>query len=221
MRRPGASRAARGRPGRRRAGLLAAAVLGALGGCRDWRDRVDPARASAEPVQEALQGAGPIELLKNGHRIRLLPRATYQITGYAVEKSTLLLDEWDFVTPMDLALVWGPVADPAVLKRLSFHLSRRYVSYRWDGAAPLAPGVMQSHIANHHLIPANEEVERALGTIRVGDAVTLSGRLVDLEVRDAAGRERHRSRTSLTRADVGSGACEQIWVEAVAVDRPD
>ncbi len=200
---------------------LGALALAGLPGCRDWKKKVDPARARGEPVQEALNGAPPIEYEKKGYRVRLVPRATYQVTGYAVEKSTQLLDEWDFVTPMDLALAWGAVATPEALSRLDFHLSRRYVSYRWHGQAPLGPGVLASHIANHHLIPSSEEVERALGEIRVGDVVSLAGKLVDLEVRDRQGRVRFSNRTSLTRTDVGSGACEQIWVEAVAVDRPD
>ena len=95
------------------------------------------------------------------------------------------------------------------------------MSYRWQGAPPLAPGLLASHVANHHLIPASEEVERALAEVRVGDVVSLAGTLVDLEIRDQEGRVRFRNRTSLTRTDVGSGACEQMWVEAVAADRPE
>ena len=207
----------------RLAHALALCALAAAGpaGCRDWKEKVDPGRARGEPVQEELRGAPPIEYQRKGFRVRLTPRATYQVTGYAVEKSTVLLDEWDFVTPMDLALAWGPVASPEVLSRLDFHLSRRYVSWRWQGQAPLGPGVLASHIANHHLIPSSEEVEAAVKDVRVGDVVSLSGKLVDLEVRDEGGRVRFQNRTSLTRHDAGSGACEQIWVEAVVVDRPE
>jgi hypothetical protein len=203
-----------------RAGALCAAAL-LLGGCRDWRSRVEPGRAAAEPAQEALDGAPPIDLEVKGWRVRLQPRATYRITGYAVETSRQLLDEWDFVVPMDVALVWGPVADPGVLAHLKFHLSRRYVSWWYDGALPAATQVaLPTHIANNHLIPASDEVASELSRIRTGDLVTLRGRLVDLEIRDAEGRERWRARTSLTRDDVGSGACEQIWVESAEVDRP-
>jgi hypothetical protein len=206
----------------RGAGLALCAMAAAvLAGCHDWKKKVDPARVRDEPVQEELRGARPIEYEAKGYHVRLVPRATYQVTGYAVEKSTELLDEWDFVTPMDLALAWGPVASPEVLARLDFHLSRRYVSYRWQGPAPLGTGMLASHIANNHLIPSSEEVGRALGDVRVGDLVSLAGKLVDLEIRDQQGRVRFSNRTSLTRTDVGSGACEQIWVEAVAVDRPE
>jgi len=198
-----------------RRGASLALVLVALLACRDWRAHVERSRASAEPEQAPLAAADPIEYQKKGFAIRLAPRASYRITGYAVDTSTKLLDEWDFVVPMDVALVWGPVADPSVLARLSFHLSERYVSWRWEGAPPLPERVLVSHIANNHLIPATEEVEREMKRIRTGELVTLEGKLVDLEIRDGRGAVRRLARTSLTRDDVGSGACEQIWVESV------
>lgn len=206
---------------RRRQRLLPLLLL-VPAGCRDWRAHVDAARAAREPEQVELAGAPPIEFEARHHRVRLAPRATYRITGYAAETSRQLLDQWDFVMPMDLALVWGPVADPAVLAHLKFHLSGRYVSYWYDAATPVgAVGRLPSHIANNHLIPAGEEIAESLARIRVGDLVTLRGQLVDVEVDDPAGRVVFRSRTSLRRDDVGSGACENVWVESVEVERPD
>jgi hypothetical protein len=199
-----------------------ALLLLAAAGCRDWRRRVDPARARSEPEQVAVAGLPAIELEAKGHRILLRRRAAYRITGYAVETSRQLLDEWDFAVPMDLALVWGPVADPAVLAHMKFHLSRRYVSWWADAGTPVAVvSQIARHVANHHLIPADEAVARDLDAVRVGDLVTLRGALVDLEIRDPAGKVVHRAATSLSRDDVGSGACEQLWVEAVEVERPD
>jgi len=189
--------------------------------CRDWREHVDPARAALEPEQVALADAALIEFEARGYHIGLSPRATYRITGYAAETSRELLDRWDFVMPMDLALVWGPLADPEVLRHFKFHLSERYVSYWYDATTPPAVvGQIPSHVANNHLIPSDEEVARALKTIRVGDLVTLVGKLVDVEIRDGGGATVLRARTSLSRDDVGSGACEQIWVESVEVERP-
>ena len=200
---------------------LAALLLVLVAGCRDWRSRVDPALAAAEPEQVLLSDEQAIELEAKGHRVTLTPRATYRITGYAVDTSRSLLDEWDFVLPMDLALVWGPVADPEVLRHMKFHLSGRYVSWWHDGEAR-GPGqaAIQSHLANHHLVPASDDVAREMKRIRTGDRVTLRGKLVDVLIQDRSGRTAFQSRTSLSRDDIGSGACEQMWVEAVEVDRP-
>ena len=49
------------RRGRAGALCLGAALAAGAAGCRDWKAGVDPARARAEPVQEALEGARPIE----------------------------------------------------------------------------------------------------------------------------------------------------------------
>jgi hypothetical protein len=201
--------------------LASAALLLLAAGCRDWRSRVDPALAAAEPEQVTLSGEAPIEFEARGHRVILTPRAAYRITGYAVDTSRTLLDEWDFVLPMDVALAWGPVADPDVLRHMKFHLSGRYVSWWHDGSPPW-PGqaAVERHVANHHLVPASDDVAREMKRIRTGDRVTLRGKLVDVEIADRSGRTAFRSRTSLTRDDVGSGACEQLWVEAVEIDRP-
>jgi hypothetical protein len=189
--------------------------------CRDWREHVEPARAAAEPQQVLVAAESTIDFEAKGHQVHLTPRATYRITGYAAETSRKLLDAWDFVMPLDVALVWGPIADPAVLSHLKFHLSDRYVSYWYDATTPsAAAGLLPSHIANNHLIPASDEVARALARIRIGDLVTLEGKLVDVEIRDGRGKEVFRARTSLTRADVGSGACEILWVESVEAERP-
>lgn len=198
---------------------VAAAAFLATCACRDWRSRVDPASAAAEPEQVLLVGEPPIVFEAKGHEVRLTPRAAYRITAYAVDTSRALLDEWDFVLPVDLALAWGPVADPAVLRRMKFHLSGRYVSW-WAEDGVLPSGVIQSHVANHHLVPASEDVAREMKRVARGDRVTLSGKLVDVEILDRAGRSAFRSRTSLSRDDVGSGACEQLWVESIEVERP-
>ena len=200
---------------------LSLVLLILVSGCRDWRQRVDPERAAGEPEQVLVTNEPAIEFEAKHHHIRLQPRATYKITGYAAETSRKLLDQWDFVVPMDVALVWGSIADPAVLSHLKFHLSERYVSYRYDAGTPaVAVGKLPSHIANNHLIPANEEVADALARIAIGDLVTLHGKLVDLEIHDAGGRQVFSARTSLTRDDVGSGACEIIWVESVEDEQP-
>ncbi len=201
---------------------LALALLVLASGCRDWREHVDPSRAAGEPEQVLVANEAPIQFEAKDHHVRLQPRATYAITGYAAETSRKLLDRWDFVMPMDVALVWGPIAEPSVLSHLQFHLSERYVSYRYDGATPgAAVRALPSHVANNPLIPADERVAADLARIRIGDLVTLRGKLVDVDIHDSAGRQVFRARTSLSRDDVGSGACEILWVESVEDERPE
>ncbi|MEO1335444.1 MAG: hypothetical protein AAFV29_07355, partial [Myxococcota bacterium] len=124
-------------------------------------------------------------------------------------------DPWSNVAGLDIAFGWGPVASPTVLRAMQFHLKRRYVSVRWNGAMPLGQHEVMHHLANHHLIAADADVAARLATIRPGDLVTLTGDLVDLKVRGQT------MRTSLSRKDTGNGACEVMYVERATVSRAE
>ncbi len=64
-----------------------------------------------------------------------------------------------------------------------------------------------------HLIPANDEVERVMkNETRKGSIVRFSGYLVSISAGDG-----WRWRSSLTRKDTGSGACELVWVKQMKV----
>ena len=199
--------------------LATLAFLASLAaGCRDWRAHVDPARASEDPEQYPPEDPSPITLELKGYRVMLTPRADYHITGYAVDLARDSDSRWEFAMPMAIGLAWGPAADPAVLARLTFRLTDSLggLSWRYE-MAPGAPPMpdLNSHISNNHLIPASNDVKRALGKIRVGDLVTLRGKLVDLEIHQGEGPKLMWENTSLTRTDTGDGACEVIWVEEV------
>jgi hypothetical protein len=63
-----------------------------------------------------------------------------------------------------------------------------------------------------HMIPADDEIERQLKSIRPGNMVHVKGFLVE-----ATTKEGWRWKSSLTRADTGGGACELILVESLYV----
>jgi hypothetical protein len=183
--------------------------------CQDWRDRVSPEVVARDPEQVLLEGVEPTIWTEGGHVIALSPRAQYRVTGYVVEISRQLLDEWDFVVPLDVALVWGPAADPEVLKGVQFHLTSRYLSFRTKRGELI--GRLRGHVSNNHLIPKSPEIADVLDDLEIGDLVTLEGQLVDLEIKSPKGHLRHRNKSSLSRDDDGSGACEQLWVEQVTI----
>lgn len=110
------------------------------------------------------------------------------------------------LSPLDLALGWGPMADPAVLRHIDISQSNRF--YFWRVAQfPIPRGEIESHSANMHLIPANAAVAGILNEVEPGQTVRLHGLLVEARYPDG-----WHWRSSLTRADTGQGACELIWV---------
>ena len=112
------------------------------------------------------------------------------------------------MSPLDIAVGWGPMSDSAVLADLDIWQSGRFYFWQYDDEPPIPTQDIESHSANWHLVPANSDVWRKLRGLRVGDVVKLDGMLVNLENPEVG-----TMTTSLTRDDTGAGACEIIYVE--------
>lgn len=144
-----------------------------------------------------------------GHRISPLEKFEFQARVLGTEHYSA--DREAQLSPVDLALGWGPMADPEVLARISISQSNRFYYWRTEDF-PIPRRDIEIHSANMHMIPASREIERALRAVRPGQCVSFSGYLI--EARSADG---WRWRSSLTREDTGAGACELVWVEKFAV----
>src|SRR5690606_15233061 len=117
-------------------------------------------------------------------------------------------------SPTDLALGWERMRDDAVLARLDITQSSRWYRYRWRDAPPLPPQEIVRSSANMHMIPSTPGVASALREVRRDDTVRIDGWLVQVDAPDG-----WRWRSSLSREDTGSGACELVYVCAVRVMR--
>ena len=161
---------------------------------------------STDPVQTDL-GPSPPRLSKAGYQI--LPLQSFSLDARVLSKERYRFDEAADIAPVDLALGWGRMSDQAILDAFDISQSGRFYFWHVD-RFPIPRREIETHSANMHMIPANDEVKRRLLRIRAGQIVSLSGYLV--EVRGPNG---WRWRSSLTREDTGAGACEVVWVETV------
>lgn len=116
------------------------------------------------------------------------------------------------LSPIGLALGWGPMSDNAVLERLKISQGNRFYFYRWSDRPPIPLSEIIEHSANMHMIPATDNIKRRLDKVRVGQIVALSGYLVRVQSSDG-----WRRNSSMTRRDTGNGACEVVWVKDLAV----
>lgn len=135
------------------------------------------------------------------------------LAGFALEARVLGREDYRFdreaeLSPTDLALGWGAMADPQVYGRLDISQSGRWYHYRWGAEGPPipAPEIVRSS-ANMHMVPGNARVAAALSRVREGQTVRLRGWLIE-----AHHPQGYRWRSSLTREDSGGGACELIYV---------
>ena len=111
-------------------------------------------------------------------------------------------------SPTDLALGWGPMAEPGIAKRLDVRQSGRWYRYGWSGEGPpIALDTIVRTSANMHMVPADQNVARALSAVNAEDVVRLRGWLVRID-----GDNGWHWQSSLSRDDSGSGACELVLV---------
>jgi hypothetical protein len=188
------------------AGVLVAGYQLAATSAVEWRPGT---LVESAPQQAELAPSTPPVALEG---FELTPRASFRAEVRVLGRSRYWLGDFADVSPLDIAVGWGPMSDSAVLTRIDVSQSGRFYFWRYEDEPPIPRADIESHSANWHLIPANDAVWKKLRGLRVGDIVTLDGRLVD-----ASHPQAGTLRTSLRRDDTGAGACEIVLVETVSV----
>lgn len=169
-------------------------------------------RALKDPFQKDMPSGKGIKF-EDG-RLNFL--AQYDITARVLKKKYYNDGKNAQIAPLDLALGWRRMSDPAVYGKLNITQSGRFYYYRWPDFPPIPSQEIVTSSANTHIIAANDNVEKQLSTVKEGHVVNLRGYLVHY-------REDHPDgswwqwRSSMTRGDSGAGACEVFYVQSIAV----
>ena len=158
---------------------------------------------STLPEQRDLAGAPVIS--HNGYTIT--PLAEFSLEARVLGSERYRVGREAELSPVDLALGWGPMSDTAVLEHVDISQSGRFYYWRVQ-QFPIPRRDIETHSANMHMIPADAAVADVLLDARPGQVIAIDGYLV----RADAGDGWHWV-SSLTRNDTGNGACELIWVE--------
>lgn len=141
----------------------------------------------------------------------LQPLQDFTIEARVLASETYRSDREAELSPVDLALGWGPMSDSAVLDKVKISQTGRFYYWRVD-EFPIPRQEIEQSSANMHMIPADDTIERRLKDVRPGQVVRIDGWLVE-----ARGNDGWRWRSSLTRNDTGAGACEVIFVRDLQV----
>lgn len=170
-----------------------------------------------EPVQT--KASGGTQLTIDGYNVKISYLYAYDIEALVVSTHNYHgSDLGDQLSPKDLALAWGKVAE--YNDRINFHWTQSGRWYHWstDTYDELIPvgGVdgVSFHSCNNHLIPADDSVRDSVKQIKTGDHIRLNGYLVNVDGTKSNGST-FTWHTSTTREDTGGGACEVIYVTSV------
>jgi hypothetical protein len=162
--------------------------------------------ASAQPQQQSTSQAKLT--LKD---FTITPLESFEIEARVLSAEHYSIGRAADLVPVDLALGWGPMSDEAVLSKIDISQGNRFYYWHVD-AYPIPREQIESNSANMHMIPADSTIEKTLKSIRAGQVVKLSGYLVEVNAADG-----WHWRSSLSRTDTGSGACELVYVKALSV----
>jgi hypothetical protein len=187
--------------------IVALVVLAFLAIATSW-DRTERwpegTKIDDEPVQEEL--AEPRVTAFEGYE--LIPKATYRVRARILGRERYRLGRESDLSSYDLALGWGVMSDQRVIDALEIRQGTRRYTYAWSGDEPAHPSALARQSANHHIIAGSPDVNEVIEDTPVGGALELEGDLVVVEAPDG-----WRWATSLSRMDVGDGACEIFHVK--------
>jgi hypothetical protein len=170
-------------------------------------EQADGMVAAAAPIQQNLNNA-------RGFRhddYTLTPLANFALEARVLSRKKYSLGREADLSPVDLALGWGPMSDNRVLEKIDISQGNRFYYWRVE-QFPIPQQEIIRHSSNMHMIPANEQVAKQLAGVRQGDVVAITGQLVKVNAEDG-----WRWQSSLSRTDTGNGACELVWVKEVSV----
>jgi hypothetical protein len=168
-----------------------------------------PGVAVAPDAPKQAAPLAPGEFAFREHRLRALQ--SYEIKARVASREDYRFDRGAELAPTDLAVVWGPMSDEAVLSKYEITQGARW--YRWrSDAEPVPREVVIANSANMHMIPADDTVAKRLSQVRPGQLIRARGSLVEVH-----GKDGFTWRSSLTRTDTGDGSCELMFVEELDV----
>jgi len=160
---------------------------------------------SADPIQRSVSGVPSVRV--GGYVVT--PVASFQVAGRVLGAKRYRSDREADLSPVDLALGWGPMANEDVLAAIDISQGGRFYRW-WADEFPIPHNEIAHHSANMHLVPANPYVAAQLMAVEQGQEVRFKGYLLQVQADDG-----WRWRSSMRRTDEGAGACEVVLVDTL------
>lgn len=198
-------------------GLLATLLVTL--GCGTGGGRPDGTGISVagDPEQTAADGEAPFTLERGGWSWAVKPLRRYAVRGVVVGVERYSTGWQSGLSPCDVALAWGPLAEGKLYRRLDWSQSGRWYFWRYPAGFGHDNAFISRHSSNTHVIPRSRAVARAACGLDEGDVVELSGLLVRAD--GVKGGATVWWESSTARDDTGDGSCEVLYVTRVRAHR--
>ncbi len=192
--------------------VLALAFLGLVYAC----NRASRRSIAGLPNPKQTETTGQSRRTVGNYDVFITYKYEYEIEALVVHTNR---HHWfsleDRLSPIDVALAWGDVAE--YNDRIDFHWDQSGRFYYWkvDSAKDLeligdsADVVRQS--SNNHLIPSTSSLRWKMKRIMPGDHIKIKGYLVNVTASNSK-NDVIWWNSSTIRSDTGDGACELIYV---------
>lgn len=136
----------------------------------------------------------------------IAPLADFSLRARVLSRKRYYFDDESELAPVDLLLGWGVMSDDAVLSELELSQSGRWSHWHCK-ILPVPREQIEQNAANMHLIPANDDIDKSIKSVKTGSVIKLRGYLVKVTRSDG-----WKWQSSLSRNDTGNGSCEVIFV---------
>lgn len=167
------------------------------------------------PPSVGRQEAKILRMTRDGYEIVITPKAAYTVRGIVVGRENYYSGWNSLISPADVALCWGKLADNGTYRRLKWSQGNRWYFWHADKDCVCSNDFIAQHSSNNHLIPATPNLTKAVKSLKEGDTVEMTGHLVDVAAAKNSQQYRWNSSTSTT--DRGNGSCEILYLTCLKV----
>jgi hypothetical protein len=163
-----------------------------------------------EPPSMETQQPEIVRLTKDGYDIAITQKAAYRLCGIVVGRENYHSGWNSLISPVDVALCWGKLAENGTYKRLRWSQGNRWYFWRAGDEFGYNNDFVAQHSSNNHMIPATPNLAKAVKSLKEGDTVEMTGHLVDVTATKKS--ENYFWNSSTSTADRGDGSCEVIYL---------
>jgi hypothetical protein len=161
------------------------------------------------------QEPGLVRIAKDGYDIAITKKAAYTVRGIVTGRENYYSGWNSLISPADVALCWGKLAENGTYKRLKWSQGNRW--YFWFAGDDFGYNndFIAQHSSNNHIIPATPNLAKAVKGLKEGNVVEMTGHLVDVAAVKKS--ENYRWNSSVSTTDRGDGSCEIIYLTRLKV----